>query len=624
MAINKLKYVISGDGSGLSGVLENLKKNFGSLEAVALAFGAAIAKVFIDAVQVASEFEQKMADVQSIVQGSSSDFMAFSENARHLGRSTQFTAVEVGKLQVILARLGFPVKDIVDMSDKVLLLAGAMGTDLETASKLVGATMRQFGLDVEDTARIVDVLSLASSKSAVDAEYLAYALGYVGAIAHQSGLSIEETSSLIGTLANNGIKASKAGVGLRKILLELAGSGLTLDDALNIINTSSDKVSVAQQLFGKRAAASAVALANQREETDKLKDSLDNAAGAAENMKEIRMDTLHGDTLLLKSAFESLLIEMGTTFIPILRSAVQIMTKLAGAIEKAWKLLVVFVKFMSEKFLIIDILKLLEKALLKVIELFKGLVRVIAWGFSRLIDLTIQFWETLNNIPGLDYLIPDSFLKRLKEYSTILKEIAFGKDEEPAGDDEEIEEVTVVGRFQDRLRAQLVGLLKWLNEQKIQETLADTFSGAFEAMGAAVAKGENPLKAAFKSILNTIGQFLKQLGKEAIKLGAAAIKFGTLIQAIKKFIIANPIAIGAGIALVALGAALSAAANSSAASISGAGSSSATPSPSAPHSTVTQTQTQGSAQEIRVVGEISGQTIRLIQQRAEDSYSGLS
>ena len=107
-----------------------------------------------------------------------------------------------------------------------------------------------------------------------------------------------------------------------------------------------------------------------------------------------------------------------------------------------------------------------------------------------------------------------------------------------------------------------------------------------------------------------LGQFMQAFGSAliAIGVGELALKSG------------NPVAmIAGGVALVAAGAALSAARSKNPAGNAGPGTAAPTVAGS-----IAPRQIQGSEQTIRVVGQIEGQTIRLIQQRANDSYDGLS
>ncbi|MCH9665005.1 MAG: phage tail tape measure protein [Gammaproteobacteria bacterium] len=152
---------------------------------------------------------------------------------------------------------------------------------------------------------------------------------------------------------------------------------------------------------------------------------------------------------------------------------------------------------------------------------------------------------------------------------------------------------------------------------------AAILTSGFSAIGDAIANGSNILKAAGNAILATLGNFLSQLGAEAIKLGVLAIGFGKAIAAIKKWIIANPIAaIAGGIALVTIGSLFSTAANKSQASISGGGGTGTAGTAPTSSSVPQFEQSRGSGGGL--VGKIRGQDIVLGLQNAGDSRNGLT
>ena len=100
----------------------------------------------------------------------------------------------------------------------------------------------------------------------------------------------------------------------------------------------------------------------------------------------------------------------------------------------------------------------------------------------------------------------------------------------------------------------------------ISGMLTDLISGAFASIGDAIVSGDNVMASLGASLLGTIGGILVQLGEMAIGVGIG-------LEAIKEaFKSMNPfVAIAAGAALVALGAAASAGARKLSQSIGGGG-----------------------------------------------------
>ncbi len=102
--------------------------------------------------------------------------------------------------------------------------------------------------------------------------------------------------------------------------------------------------------------------------------------------------------------------------------------------------------------------------------------------------------------------------------------------------------------------------------QIISSGIADAFSGIGEAIGNALASGGNVLESVGASLLSSLGGLLVQMGKMAIQIGVGLLAVKTALKSL------NPaVAIGAGVALVALGSLFSAKSRSISNSIGGGG-----------------------------------------------------
>lgn len=108
----------------------------------------------------------------------------------------------------------------------------------------------------------------------------------------------------------------------------------------------------------------------------------------------------------------------------------------------------------------------------------------------------------------------------------------------------------------------------------IRGNLEGAFLGIGDAIGKAFATGENVFSALGQSLLDSISNFLGDLGQQLIAFGVAGIAFGSLMEAIKK---GGPLSIPAGLGAIAAGTALiaisSAIRNRASAGLSGGGAS---------------------------------------------------
>jgi hypothetical protein len=148
------------------------------------------------------------------------------------------------------------------------------------------------------------------SSSSLDMEKFATAMSSVAPVAKSAGLSVEQTTALLGTLTDRGLDASTAGTGLRNIFLELAKEGMTFEEAMNQINTASDKNAASLELFGKRGATVGTILSETAEDVSILEGKLNDAGGAAKEMADKQLNTLNGALDLLKSAWEGFILDL--------------------------------------------------------------------------------------------------------------------------------------------------------------------------------------------------------------------------------------------------------------------------------------------------------------------------
>lgn len=324
----------------------SLNKLRGTLGQLGLAFGAFA--LIRDSFNVIKAFDQAQADLSSVLGVTRDQMSALTQQAKELGATTEFTASQVSELQIAFAKLGFTQEEIQGVTEATLQLASAAGTDLGNAATIVGSTLRAFNLDVSNTQRLVDVMAKSFSSSSLDIDKFSSAMSNVAPAAAAIGLTIEETTALIGTLTDAGIDASSAGTGLRNMFLLAKEQGISFDEALDQIANSSDKLGTSFDLFKKKGSTLGVILANNRDATAELTETLNMSAGAAEEMADKQLDTLGGAIKLLRSAWEGIILKFseGTGITDILKTAIQFLAEnleaIVGIILSAVKVFVVY------------------------------------------------------------------------------------------------------------------------------------------------------------------------------------------------------------------------------------------------------------------------------------------
>ena len=273
------------------------------------------------AIKNIADFQQANANLATIMQVSKQEIETLTNDALMLGRTTEWTASQVTELQTALAKLGYNIPQIQNMQASVLQFATAVGAKLPDAANLAGAALRMFGMHSSEMQKALEILTASTNKTALDFEKLKVALPYAGAIAHSIGFDIAETSALLGVLTNAGLASSRAGTGLRQVLLELSkqngklqtamgGNIKTFDDFVRGLQLMRDRgleAGEAAKLVSTRASSALLILANGVDDIKRLNEEVRDTDGLLKTIQADRLDTLHGSTLLLKSAWEGLI-----------------------------------------------------------------------------------------------------------------------------------------------------------------------------------------------------------------------------------------------------------------------------------------------------------------------------
>lgn len=317
------------------------------------ALGAAI---YAGPVKKARELEAQMSTVQAISGATGSELAELTELAKDMGATTQFTAVEAGQALEYMAMAGWKTDQMIGGLPGIMNLAAASGEDLSSVSDIVTDALTAFGMTAEQSGHFADVLAQASSNSNTNVAMMGSTFQKVAPVAGALGYSVEDVSLGIGLMANASIKAETAGTSLKTALANMAkptkqmqaymdkygisltntdGSMKTFREVVDNLRSSlgglsqDEQVAAATAIFGKESFAGMLAIVNASDaDFQKLSDSVNNAAGAAERMAAIELDNLEGDITLLKSATDGLQTAFGDALLPTFREGTQRITEL--------------------------------------------------------------------------------------------------------------------------------------------------------------------------------------------------------------------------------------------------------------------------------------------------------
>lgn len=271
---------------------------------------------------VVMDFEAGMANVRAITGAVGDDFERLSNLAKNIGGI--FSPTEITELEVKLAKLGFTINEIVNMTQGIVNLSIATGEDLNAAAELTASTIRGLGLASEDTMMVVDQLGKSFVSSGLDISKYRESIKFISPIAKDMGIELSAIVGILGKLADRQIFGSLAGTAFRRILIRMADSSSNLSKKLGFtVRSSEDLIKAFTQLKKEGTTfaellelvdvRSLTAMSALIDNADALKDYIEeikNANGVIEEMANIQLNTLKGQLGVLKQSWQSLITTM--------------------------------------------------------------------------------------------------------------------------------------------------------------------------------------------------------------------------------------------------------------------------------------------------------------------------
>ncbi len=325
--------------------LTNLGTTLQSTGFQLFAGGLIAAGPLAEAFRAFAKIDGELSFLAGVVGKTRKEIEGLESTIMQLGESTVFTITQVTEAATALGRAGFSDAAIVSSLDSVLQFAQATRLELGEAAEVVTDTMRAFGLSIKDTDRIVNTLTKTSNSSSQTMQELKESLSFVSAQAAATGLSLEETTTFLGIMANNAQKASIAGTGLQRTLINFQSADkqrvfkrlgidirnsegglkklpllfVELESALfQYDETARNAVFV--DLFGRGARAANILSRSFQAgsdvtgefttELERFKDSMENAMSAQEIQQQIS-ESAEGTLKRLTSAFEAMKVAVG-------------------------------------------------------------------------------------------------------------------------------------------------------------------------------------------------------------------------------------------------------------------------------------------------------------------------
>ena len=310
------------------------------------------------AMKVGNEFESQMSRVQAISGATGDQLQMLTDQAMDLGASTSFSAKEAALGMEQLASAGFTVEEIYEAMPGLLDLAASSGADLATASEIAASAVRGFGLEAADTGYVADLFAEAAARTNAQVEDMGQAMKYIAPVAHAMGLEIDETAAAVGILSDAGIKGSQAGTTLRGALTRLTkptedatavmeqygmsfydtnGNMLSMEGIIGQLEQGLDGLTQQQRnqalttLFGQEALSGMLVLLEAGpEKLAELTEGLDGAEGAAKEMADVMLDNTAGALEEFGGSIETAAINIQQILAPVVKDVVQWLTELVN------------------------------------------------------------------------------------------------------------------------------------------------------------------------------------------------------------------------------------------------------------------------------------------------------
>lgn len=144
--------------------------------------------------------------------------------AKQYGVST--TEINNGLSEVV--RKGYDANQTLGVMPSILDATKASGDDFNDVMNVTTEVISQFNLKgkdynstVKNATRVTDSLTYVANATSAGFTDLGLAMGYVGPVANSLGMDVEETASAIGILSDAGLGGEKAGTALRGALTRL-------------------------------------------------------------------------------------------------------------------------------------------------------------------------------------------------------------------------------------------------------------------------------------------------------------------------------------------------------------------------------------------------------------------
>lgn len=183
----------------------------------------------------ASALQQQYTEITNLAVNGGEKTAEVTKNVTAMQRQGQDMSVKYGKSQQAIAegfedlvKRGYSTGQALAAMRSELQASIASGDDLSDVYSVTSKVLEGFGMRSTNTAKMlkntrttVNELAYAADMTSTGFSDLGLGMSYSASIAKQAHVSLSQTAAALGVLSNNGLESTRAGTGLRKVILSL-------------------------------------------------------------------------------------------------------------------------------------------------------------------------------------------------------------------------------------------------------------------------------------------------------------------------------------------------------------------------------------------------------------------
>ena len=230
-------------GADTTGLAAGLKASEGMMMATAtkmaaigkgLTVGLTLPIVAVGAValKMASDFDQSMRNVNSVLLLSEDEFSSMKESVLDFSLTTRSSADEVANSLLVVSQMGFRGAEALELMEYAAHSAGAAFTTAEDMARLLGGAINSYGFEVEEASRLNDLFIYTMQQGGGAVADLANTLPRVFATAASAGVGVDTLAASMAWLGKRGLKTEEASIAMNQAFVSLLKPSKALSAAL--------------------------------------------------------------------------------------------------------------------------------------------------------------------------------------------------------------------------------------------------------------------------------------------------------------------------------------------------------------------------------------------------------